>query len=401
MRDMKAFGKFDLRAKLPPRKFEVYFGIKAREGAEGWRSSYDSVQKLLNHLARYTKSEGSKEKYLNILRRFCEWSGYNPDELVRLSKEDVESLIQSFADELASMNRSKAYVNSVIKKLKTFFRSNGYKDLEVAMHFVPTRYRKRPEYVPTKEEIYAMADAAGSLRNRAIILFLWSSGLRVSTLCALNYGDVADDVERGETHIMVPVYPEMKERVADACKGNIPYYTFICMEAGEALRSYLREREEKYGLSREEPLFQSDWTLWGRDERPTKRLGRRGVALIVKRSAKLAGIEKWRYVTPHCLRKAFESVLVSPTIDGGRLDKGTQEFFMGHILPGTQDVYYDRTKVDFHRKEYAKLDFSRSKAGKTTDKLIDIDELEAYFSEGWTFVAKVSDNKVVVRRSFL
>ena len=332
---MKAFGKFDPHAEPQPRKFEVYFGITARDGAEGWKSRYESVQRLLNHLARYTRSEGSKEKYLNILRRFCEWSGYHPEELVQLPKEEVEELIQSFADELAAMDRSKAYVNTVIKKLKTFFRANGYKDLEVATHFVPTRYRKRPEYIPTKEEIYAMADSAGSLRNRAVILFLWSSGLRVSTLCALNYGDVADEVERGETHIMVPVYPEMKQRVPDACKGNIPYYTFICAEAGEALRNYLREREEKYGIRREEPLFHSDWTLWNREERASKRLGRRGVGLIVKRAAKYAGIEKWEHVTPHSLRKAFESVLVSPTIDGGRLDRATQEFFMGHILPGS------------------------------------------------------------------
>lgn len=53
-----------------------------------------------------------------------------------------------------------------------------------------------------EDEVYAMADATGSLRNRAVILFLWSSGLRVSTLCAL--GDVAEELERGETNIMVP-----------------------------------------------------------------------------------------------------------------------------------------------------------------------------------------------------
>ena len=73
-----------------------------------------------------------------------------------------------------------------------------------------------------------MADAAGKLRDRAVILVLWSSGLRVSTLCALNYGDVAEEVESGEPYIMIPVYPEMKDRVPDACKGRIPYYTFIC-----------------------------------------------------------------------------------------------------------------------------------------------------------------------------
>jgi len=26
---------------------------------------------------------------------------------------------------------------------------------------------------------------------------------------------------------MIPVYPEMKQRIPDACKGRIPYYTFI------------------------------------------------------------------------------------------------------------------------------------------------------------------------------
>lgn len=398
---MKAFGKFDLRSPLPPRGFEVYFGIMAREGPKGWRSSYASAQKLLNHLARYTTSDSSREKYLGLLWRFCQWSGRSPDGLVRLPKGRVEALVQGFADELAGMDRSRAYVNSVIKRLRTFFRVNGYKSLSIATYFVPTRYRKKPEYVPSKDEVHAMADAAGSPRNRAIILFLWSSGLRVSTLCALNYGDVAKELEKGEPHIMVPVYPEMKERVPDACKGQIPYYTFICLEAGEALRSYLRDREEKYGsIDPEDPLFHSDWTLWTRGERSSKRLGRRGVGLIVKRAAKLAGIGEWRHVTPHCLRKAFESVLRSPVVGGGRLDKGTQEFFMGHILPGTQDVYYDKTKVEFHREEYVKLDFSRGGMSmeRMTDKLIDIEELEGYLSNGWLFVAKISDHKAVVRR---
>jgi len=127
----------------------------------------------------------------------------------------------------------------------------------------------------------------------------------------------------------------------------------------------------------------------GRKERTSKRLGRKGVGAIVKRAAKNAGIEKWGHATPHSLRKIFESVLVSPTIDGGRLDKATQEFFMGHILPGTQDVYYDRTRINFHRREYAMLDFSRITKERTTDKLIDIDELETHLSEGWIFVAKV------------
>jgi len=122
--------------------------------------------------------------------------------------------------------------------------------------------------------------------------------------------------------------------------------------------------------------------------------------LIVKRAARLAGIREWKHVTSHCLRKAFESVLRSPTVDGGRMDKGTQEFLIGHILPGTQDAYYDKTDIEFHRSEYAKLDFSRGGIpAKAVDKLISMAELEEHLGGGWMFVARISDRRAVVRRT--
>jgi len=399
----KVFGMFVPGESLGLRSFEVYFGIGSRGGVGAWRSAYPSVQNLLDHLWRYTQSEASRVKYLRHLYQFCRWCGLGPEELTRLPKERAEQLVQSFADSLAMKGSSRAYVNTVIKRLRTFFRVNGYvgaRELRVKSFFVPTRYRKVPEYILTKDEVYRMADAAGKLRDRAVILVLWSSGLRVSTLCALNYGDVAEEVESGEPYIMIPVYPEMKEHVPDACKGRIPYYTFICPEAGEALRAYLKERAEKYGrLGLEEPLFHSQWNQWPGGERPKRRLNRRTIGVIIKKATKLAGIKRWRHVTPHCLRKAFESVLRSSTMDGGRLDKGTQEFFMGYILPGTQDVYYDKTKIEFHREEYAKLNFSRGRPRhRTVDKLISLDELEEHLNEGWLFIAKVSEDKVVVRR---
>jgi len=72
---------------------------------------------------------------------------------------------------------------------------------------------------------------------------------------------------------------------------------------------------------------------------------------------------------------------------------------MGHILPGSQDVYYDKADVEFHRREYARLDFSRGKStARVRDKLIDMKELEAHLRDGWLFVARVSDDKVIVRR---
>jgi hypothetical protein len=57
-------------------------------------------------------------------------------------------------------------------------------------------------------------------------------------------------------------------------------------------------------------------------------------------------------VHPHCLRKAFETALR----DNG-LDPKDQEFLMGHILPESQDTYYDKTKISELREKYAKIVF--------------------------------------------
>ena len=40
---------------------------------------------------------------------------------------------------------------------------------------------------------------------------------------------------------------------------------------------------------------------------------------------------------------------------------------MGHILPGTQDTYYDKTKVDELRRKYAKVNFFPERGGLTED----------------------------------
>ena len=72
---------------------------------------------------------------------------------------------------------------------------------------------------------------------------------------------------------------------------------------------------------------------------------------------------------------------------------------MGHILPQSQDPYYNKTKVEYHRQEYSKLDFSLIRSTQiSSDKLVPISELEAYFSNGWMFVSRISEVTAIVRR---
>jgi len=330
---------------------------------EGWSSEFLSVDLLLKHLKRKSGSVASKKAYLRQVHLICVSTGLTPEEIVRLPKRKVEKAVQDFADKYNDSNHSVRYANNILGLLKTFFKVNGFtgaKALEIESYYMPSRYRKAPEYIPTKNEIYSMADSACSLRDRALILTLYSSGLRNSTVRALLYKDVIHELSRNIENIMLLVYPEMKLIDPYACKNNIPYFTFICDEATLALKLYLTEREGKYGkILPQEPLFASDYNQIQREKRMSKIMSSRQLQLVVKQAAQRASIPQWQYVKPHCLRKAFETVLHSELVDGARLPEKIQLFLEGHILPGSEDPYFDKTKIEMLRAEYAKLNFGR------------------------------------------
>jgi integrase len=329
----------------------------------GWESEYPSVNLLLRHLSRKCRSEASRRTYLSRLHLFCVHTRLDPDKLILMPKKVIEKLLQDYADQFNDGKHSLRYMNDIINLLRAFFIVNGFKGaeaLEVEGYHMPARYRKVPDRIPRKNEIYMMADSACSLRDRALILTGYSSGLRNSTLRGLLIRDVEDELAKSISNIRIPVYPEMKLADPYACKGNIPYFTFVCDEASQSLRLYLRERKEKYGeILSNEPLFTSDYNQIDRDERRTKIMSSRQFQLIVKMAAKRIEMTQWKFVKPKCLRTAFETVLHSELVDGGRLDPKIQEFFIGHILPGSEDNYFDRTEIEMLRAEYSKLNFGR------------------------------------------
>lgn len=337
-------------------RWEAYLRVS------GWTSGYQSVNNLLRHL-RYRKigSEDSRCIYGNAVYAFCKYSGKLPDELVALQKVDIEKLIEDFCYHKMDHGwKSPRTANTALFMLKTFFKVNGFKGsekLEVECFHQSARERTRPEYIPTLDEARRMADVAGCLRNRAIIFFMLSTGLRNGTIRGLLYGDLKEELEMGQPNILIKVHKGMKKIVSSACKGNIEYSVFTSGEATEALKLYLSHRRRFGEIHDGEVLFCSEHNRLSRKERVNKPLTARELQVIVKTAAWKAGVKEWKNVVPHCLRKTFESVLRSQLADGGRLDLKTQEYFMGHILGGSMDTYYDKTKIDELRKEYAKLNF--------------------------------------------
>jgi len=388
-------------------------------GADGWSSEYASVDKLLRHLARKTRSTSSRFDYCRTLYMLCRFTGKSPDELVKMPRAKAREVVQEFVDKRVRSGCSNGYGNNLLSWLDTFFRVNGFdghRRLSLQKYHVPSRYRARPEYVPTAEEAFKMANVAGSLRDRAIILVLTTTGLRNATLRAVRYGigcpdpmfsqyTIKNELRRKERNTAFVVYPEMKEYIPEACKNNFFYYTFCSAEATEAILDYIREREEKYGqVEDDEPLFPSEHNQLPKELRPKTPLCGRQLSMIVKDTARKAGLKHWKHVYAHTLRKTFESILRNQPSDL-RLDIRDQEFLMGHkVGPGSQENYYDLSKVEEMRQKYARMIFFQPPAAernKSPQKIIPEGELEKYLAEGWLFVpgSRLSDGKVIISKS--
>ena len=165
-------------------------------------------------------------------------------------------------------------------------------------------------------------DTIDGQRDRAVLELLFSTGLRVSELCALSIDDV--DLTRDEFSVRG--------------KGDKVRVVFLSDDARSAIKIYLAERKDM-----EDALFvrYGKKANIGEDGRITPRVVQR----LLKRYATKAGIT--RKVTPHVLRHSFATDLLS-----NGADLRSVQALLGHANIGTTQIYTHVT--DSHLREVHK-----------------------------------------------
>ena len=166
-----------------------------------------------------------------------------------------------------------------------------------------------------------VGDSSQSLRDRAILELLFSTGLRVSELCSLN----ADlDLSRDEFSVRG--------------KGDKVRVVFLSPPAKKAVAEYLKKREDM-----SDALFAG----YGKAQKgkDVSRLTPRSVERIVKQYAIRAGIT--RKVTPHVIRHSFATDLLQ-----NGADLRSVQALLGHANIATTQVYTHVT--DKHLQEVHK-----------------------------------------------
>ncbi|OHA03565.1 MAG: hypothetical protein A3J58_00290 [Candidatus Sungbacteria bacterium RIFCSPHIGHO2_02_FULL_52_23] len=163
------------------------------------------------------------------------------------------------------------------------------------------------------------------LRDRAILETLFSTGLRVAELVALDRKHLAGAKGKNDFEMSV------------IGKGNYPRTVYFSERALYWVKKYLETRTD------------DDKALFTRFKGPNDdslRLSVRGVELLVQKYAKISGIPV--LATPHTLRHSFATDLLNNGVD----IRMVQEF-LGHRHIGTTQVYTHVTSKrlrDIHKQ---------------------------------------------------
>ena len=216
---------------------------------------------------------------------------------------------------------------SAIRAFFTFCMENSLVQSDPTYEIKGAReVEKFPVFLSVKEIEQLIGSIPGGdlrgLRDRAIIEFLYSTGMRVTELVSLNVGNI----------------PKQADSFRITGKGNKQRVVFIGECARRAVEQYLRVRSDD-GIETlpDSPLFLN---------RRGGRLTQRSIQRMLVDRAKAANLRV--IPSPHALRHSFATHLLQ-----GGADLRTLQELLGHARIGTVQVYTHLEKSDL-RKVYDK-----------------------------------------------
>ncbi|MCL2763766.1 MAG: tyrosine-type recombinase/integrase [Treponema sp.] len=256
------------------------------------------IQEYIKYLASVKgSSKSTLEAYNNDLFRFknyCANFGIIPE---KASSYEV----QKFIADLTAESMAATSVNRNLSSIRGFYRwmirLNKREDNPCsALKNIKTPLRL-PEVLWENEmaDFASLPDTAGILwpvRDKALIMAMYSAGLRISEVVSLNMANIKSTLEEAKI----------------TGKGGKQRYVFFSDEAREAILEYLPQRAARLSLSgideKKSALFIN---------RKGQPISVPGVRWIISKYSKHSGFGK--NIHPHALRHSFATHLVNSGCD--------------------------------------------------------------------------------------
>jgi integrase/recombinase XerD len=250
------------------------------------------IQRMREELVRRNFAESTMRTYLQVVEDFRR---YSQTRLDQRGPDDIRRY------QVHLLEERKLGVGTVVSHiaalrffyLKTLKRPAMKEDLPY-----PNRQRLRLPTILTPEEVSKLIDSARNLFHYAMLLTMYSAGLRRSELCKLK----VSNIDSGRMVIRI-------ERGKGGVDREVPLHPKLLT----TLREYWRwMRPKTY-------LFPGTRNGWRADQPITPKV----IWEAVQHAARKAGIQK--HVTPHTLRHCFATHMLE---EGA--DLRTIQVLMGH-----------------------------------------------------------------------
>jgi len=294
------------------------------------------VKKSINPFLRFSEAiqtQKTSENYVLWLKQFCDYTKFDPDGLSQLKPDELEDLILEWIVHLKRRaEKGELSPNSLrpmLAPIQLFCERNRITlDWKGLKKYLPRRVPTKNQGAWTNEEVKKILDATTSLRNKAIIHFLASTGARIGALHDLNKGDIIE-IEDGA---VVWIYNKDFER----------YRACLTPEAYKALKAYW-----EYRIDNGYPINNDDQPVFCKRDNKTRISydGSREILVKIQQRAGVRGTRAEKKITSkspnHGFRKRFEKILVNSGIHSK-----TIETLCGSLEMPRDQHYYKYTVED-------------------------------------------------------
>lgn len=273
-----------------------------------YKRQLNEIQKtLLNNFFIYLRGKRYRKStidtYVFFVADFIAF--HTKKDLNSLDSRSVEEYIEViFIKRKYAISSQRQFI-SALKLFIIFYPETMINDLELAR---PKRSKKLPN-VLAPEDIVTILQVTKNLKHRAIIALLYSSGLRVGEVTALELSHI--DIVRNQLKVV-------------SGKGRKDRFVVLAQTFLPLLNNYLITYK---------PHF---YFIEGPNK---KRYSESSIRKFLHNSVALAGIKK--HVTPHTLRHSYATHL----LENGVSLRHIQEL-LGHSKPETTMIYTHIAKKD-------------------------------------------------------
>jgi integrase/recombinase XerD len=241
--------------------------------------------------------------YLTCIKNVALYFRKSP---AKLSDEEIRDYLYYLIEERKA---SQARISQCYSALKFFFEHTIQRPWN-HQRIPRSKQRKKLPGVLSRQEVESIFSATENLKHRAILMTIYSAGLRISEATRLK----VSDVDSGRMTIRVSEGKGLKDR-----------YTLLGERNLELLRLYYKAYRP------------SDWLFPGKD--PSEPIDVSSVQRVFRASLYKAGIKKKASV--HTLRHSFATHLLESGVDLYYIQR-----LLGHKSAGTTSVYLHVTGKD-------------------------------------------------------